>query len=247
MQINSKNQKILIWSDWHQDYNTIKKIIKHENADINVSLGDEFDSFILDSDDDVYQSAILTKKFLNNKNTINLWGNHSLSYGFKDNRYTKCSGYELRKQNIIDRVLTRDDWDKFKWYVWIDDWFCTHSGIHPNFIHPKIDITNKVAFSHWLDAESRAANTALISGTNHWFYGAGRARSGSQFKGGIVWLDANLEFEEIEGLKQAFGHTVNRNGKIQTIGNSLNIDTMLQQYITITDGKLEIKNYSDIP
>ena len=52
MKISSKKQKILILSDVHQDINRLDKIIKTENADINVCLGDWFDSFIYDESSD---------------------------------------------------------------------------------------------------------------------------------------------------------------------------------------------------
>ena len=50
MKVSSENKKILIFSDVHQDINKLSKIISHESADINVCLGDWFDSFFFDSD-----------------------------------------------------------------------------------------------------------------------------------------------------------------------------------------------------
>ena len=44
MKISSSNKKILIFSDPHQELDKVKKIIQAEKADINVCLGDWFDS-----------------------------------------------------------------------------------------------------------------------------------------------------------------------------------------------------------
>lgn len=48
MNISSTGKKILIISDIHNDVDKVDKIIKSEGADINLVLGDWFDSFIYD-------------------------------------------------------------------------------------------------------------------------------------------------------------------------------------------------------
>ena len=52
MKISSKGNKILIFSDVHQSIEALIKIISHEKADINICLGDWFDSRFFDSDTD---------------------------------------------------------------------------------------------------------------------------------------------------------------------------------------------------
>ena len=79
MKINSKGNKILIFSDVHQSIETLNKIIAHEKADINVCLGDWFDSFFFDSDTDYKSTAIeLRETFLTKSSNITLFGNHDL-------------------------------------------------------------------------------------------------------------------------------------------------------------------------
>mgnify|MGYP001233479350 CR=1 FL=1 len=75
MKINSQGNKILIFSDVHQNIEKFTKIISHEKADINICLGDWFDSFFLDN------SICLLGKYINE----NLW----------EKLYTKA------KKNII--------------------------------------------------------------------------------------------------------------------------------------------------
>jgi hypothetical protein len=170
----------------------------------------------------------------------------------------RCSGYTEEKDSLIcdifgDRYhLIRD---KFKWYIYIDNYLCTHAGIHPMYLHPKINVANKKEVCAWLDAEANTACRNLITGQNHWFCYIGRSRYGNAPKGGITWLDWDNEFEPIEGVTQIVGHTHSRTDKIRKHhldGNlsvsdgDLCIDCGLNQWITITNGRLEIKSYIDL-
>jgi hypothetical protein len=104
--------------------------------------------------------------------------------------------------------------------------------------------------------EIERANIALRTDQNHWFYYAGRSRGGPKKGGGIVWLDFKQEFQPIEGLKQIVGHTYHKNGRVNPHhldGNvnpadcdNLCIDNGLNEYIVFSNGKLEIKKFSDI-
>jgi len=69
-------------------------------------------------------------------------------------------------------------------------------------------------------------------------------------------LDFDREFQPIEDLKQIVGHTHRRGGTIQqhhtegfsnlTEANNLCIDCNVNQWLTITNGKMEIKSYRDL-
>jgi len=91
----------------------------------------------------------------------------------------------------------------------------------------------------------------------HWFYGVGHARGGNLKAGGIVWCDFDHEFQPIDDLRQIVGHTnqwetgkatqYHRDGAINIVdANNICIDCNLSQYLTITNGKMELKNYSDL-
>jgi ribose 5-phosphate isomerase len=75
--------------------------------------------------------------------------------------------------------------------------------------------------------------------------------------GGIVWCDFDDEFSPIDDLKQIVGHTSqwetgrakqhNSEGYINiTDANNICIDCHLNQYITIANGKIELKDYADL-
>ena len=99
MKISSTNKKILVFSDVHQDINRLEKIIKAEDADINVCLGDWFDSFNYDENSDFIKTAVFLKDYISKSKNITLWGNHDTHYLSK-NQYTLCSGYTTHKYTL---------------------------------------------------------------------------------------------------------------------------------------------------
>lgn len=257
MKFNSANKKILIVSDIHNEVNKLDKIIKHESADINVCLGDWFDSFYKDEDIHYKNAAAYLIDYLSAPNNYTLFGNHDLHYLFKNNRYIICSGYEDGKYISIDGVLgenRKNIINRFNWFFFIDDILCTHAGLHPNFINPAVK--NNGDLEIFLANEAEQANIAIATGQNHWFYFAGASRGGRSKAGGIVWLDFAREFAPIDGLKQIVGHTYHRNLKVNPHHSDLNInpidcenlciDNGLNEYVIISNGKLEIKKFIDI-
>jgi hypothetical protein len=248
MKINSKGKKILIFSDPHQEIEKLVKIISHEAADINICLGDWFDSHFRNHIKDYKDTANYLMQYLGSSNNITLFGNHDTQY-LSNNKYTICSGYGEDKHEVINRTLGPNKnqiVDKFKWFVWLDDYLCTHAGLHGNFIDPAAENVSDINL--FLEKEEKRANIKLKIGDEHWFYMAGRARGGPYPKGGITWLDFDREFAPIEGLSQIVGHTYRKNAQITEWRNTKNycIDTNLSEWVTITNGKLEIKNYKDL-
>jgi predicted phosphodiesterase len=47
IKLDSKHKKIVIVADPHNDINKIDNIIKREDADINICLGDWYDSYMI--------------------------------------------------------------------------------------------------------------------------------------------------------------------------------------------------------
>ena len=256
MTFDSHKKKIVILSDLHNNIEKFNKIIQHESADINLCLGDWFDSFILDENDDYKKTTDYLMRYLSAPNNYTLFGNHDLHYLF-NNHYTMCSGYEDRKYFAIDEILgseRQNITNKFKWRFWVDDYLCTHAGLFSDYIDPSVK--NNYDLNLFFIKEIERANIALVTDQNHWFYFAGRSRGGPKKAGGIVWLDFKQEFQPIEGLKQIVGHTYHKNGKVNPHhldGNvnpadcdNLCIDNGLNEYIVISNGKLEIKKFLDI-
>lgn len=253
MKLTSKNKRILVLADPHQEVNKLDRIIEAEAADEVVCLGDWFDSFFLNSPRHVENTCKFLINFLNKKNYHTLIGNHDLHY-FYPSKYTICSGYTNDKRDCIDEMLgplKNHLAKKFKWYIQIDDFLCTHAGVSSVHFFPYLKV-NKI--SDWLDNEGHVANLRLQTGEPHWFYEAGKARSGKLNKGGIVWLDFDTEFEPIEELKQIVGHTYGKSVRPHHLEGSLNpndwkdicVDCNMNQYLIIHNNKIEVKNYIDL-
>jgi hypothetical protein len=254
-EINSKNKIILVLSDVHQNIDKFEYILKHENYDFVVHLGDFFDSFIYDSVNDLKKTCDFIKKWIFKENFYTCIGNHDIQYFF-DNNTTICSGYSRDKDLFITDCFgsfLSPIRDKFLWYLWIDDFLCSHAGIN-NRSFPFNQEINKPAITTWLDEQVNQAIPQLINGGRHWLYGAGEGRGGRQKIGGITWQDFDTEFEPIDGLKQLVGHSSHdRILNHYTDGNldftqceNLDIDCHLNQYLLIHNGKLTIKNYKDL-
>lgn len=197
--------KTLIIPDIHNCIDKVDKIIAHEVADRIVFLGDYFDDF-----GDDYQTALQTAHWLaaslEQPNRIHLMGNHDIGYAIPHRSY-KCSGYETGKDYAINAVLKETDWRKLKTHTWVDDYLCSHAGVH-SFYYQKYG-ENK-PFNQWLDEicheamENAYANKPALP-----ILRAGTSRGGSEVHGGIMWCD-RTEFVGIDGVNQIFGHTPNK-------------------------------------
>ena len=249
MNISSKNKTILLFGDMHQEVDKVEYILKHENYDEVVNVGDELDSFHQNSKEDVIKTCNFIKKYIFKENFHFIWANHTLQYLY-DNPNLICSGYEREKDILITKELgdlMPAIRDKFKWYLFVGDYLCSHAGLHPNFLPPRQKLDKK-SLSKWLDEQIKQAEPALIHGGRHWMFLAGHGRGGSQRVGGLTWLCQHSEFEPIEGLNQILGHSFNPSvAKIED-KNSINydIDCNMNQYMMITNGKITIKKYIDL-
>lgn len=259
LKLSSNKQKIVIVADPHNNHKKLDTILKKEDGDINICLGDWFDSFHLDDPSDYTATATYLKDtFLPNPKNYTLFGNHDIHYLFKS-PVCWCSGYEHWKYNAIDKVLGSDRGsiqEKFYWAIVVDDILLTHAGLDRRLLTPICDDSNEVIFKY-LDESAKDANTKIKINERHWFYEAGYARGGRNKAGGIVWCDFNEEFQPIDELRQIVGHTnqyrtgraaqYHREGFTNIVeANNICIDCNLSQYITITNGKMELKNYSDL-
>ena len=258
LKLSSNNKKIVIAADPHNNHTKLDTIFVKEAGDINICLGDWFDSFSLDETSNYIATATYLKDvFLPNPKNYTLFGNHDLHYLFNAPT-TWCSGYEQWKYDAIDKVIGKvrgHIQDKFYWSIVVDDILLTHAGLDRRML-PPICATNEIIFKY-LDQSDNEARTKLKINDLHWFYGVGYARGGNLKAGGIVWCDFDHEFQPIDDLRQIVGHTnqwetgkatqYHRDGAINIVdANNICIDCNLSQYITITNGKMELKNYSDL-
>jgi len=250
VKLDSSNKRILVISDIHQESDKANKIIKKEDADEVVILGDFFDSFQKNSESDTEKTCNFLLECFQTEKMFVLWGNHDLHY-FHPSRHTICSGYSSIRQTSINTLLYPIKnylSKKFKWYIQIDDFICTHAGLSSFHFYPNLNLEK---ISEWLDQEAETATIKLQINDSHWFYGAGKTRRGKLEKGGIVWLDFNYEFEPINGLKQIMGHTFEKIIRPDYSEKSSNpndwrnicIDCNLNQYLIIDNKKIKVVDF----
>jgi hypothetical protein len=258
MNINSVGAKVLLFSDVHMQIDRVKKIIKHEAADINVFLGDLFDTFDEELDQpDYYNVACeFLDGFQANSNNVYCLGNHDLGYLLKFNPSLNCSGYRPSKHRVIDKYFNcRKTWRRwFKFHVYVDDYLCTHAGLHPRWLGAYTD-GNFESIDAFLKHETKRAELNIELQQKHWFWAAGYARGGDYSHGGLVWLDEE-EFEPISGVKQICGHSNSRDAKVYVPAQepdknpltspNIIIDCNLMEYVVIQDGKRMIKSFLDL-
>lgn len=225
--------KTLIIPDIHTNFSVVDKVVEKEKADRVCLLGDIFDQFY-----DTPQQNREAAKWLKGCGYDWCYGNHDLSYGFL-NPDLKCSGYTVAKDFAINETMNLTDWEKGKFFIWVDDWLLTHAGLDVRHVPPLYGKEFKV----WLDDQNTKARALLNSQENHWFWMAGKARGGSCQVGGLTWCDFDREFEPIPELRQIFGHTPQAEPAYYKHKGSENIclDTHLNHYILMEDGDYQVK------
>jgi len=232
------HDKTLIIPDIHNDYPTAEKIIKKENPDKIIFLGDYFDDFY-DTVKDAANVAKWLVKSLQQKSRIHLIGNHDLSY-MTNNPSLKCTGYDTGKHEEIKKHDI--DWSMLKMHYWLNyDWLCTHAGFSNDFFMQqhtiKSDTIQKV-----LDFSKKDLEKIHDVNYDHSFFQVGFARGGSNVVGGTLWCGYE-EFEDILGINQIFGHTRGNSVRHSKTENSEHycIDTGLHHYAVYQKGKMKIK------
>lgn len=257
MQFDSTNKTILLVSDVHQEVAKLRTILAKESWDIAICLGDWFDSYDYNSPSDTQATCDFLKEWLPKPNFFSLLGNHDVTYLY-GNPNTFCSGYSPSKLKIFYESWGTGDAframrQKFLWYVWVDDFLCSHGGVHSYHFPPRFQV-NKKNITKWLDKQIQIATPRLETGDRFWLYGAGIGRGGYYSAGGLTWLCFDSEFEPVEGLKQIVGHTSHpsilnhvSDGNLDlTQCENLDIDCHLNQYLLVQNGKLVIKRFCDL-
>jgi hypothetical protein len=231
----------LIIPDIHTNHTRAEEIIQREAPDHVVFLGDYFDEFG-DTPDTNAKTAIWLRDSLLKSNRTHLWGNHDVSYGFIAPR-AKCSGYTPQKDNAINSILDYNSWNKLKLHTWVDGILLTHAGLHPFHVPTEMS-KDRDKMKQWLVEEEAFAKKMMNQNKNHWMFQAGQARGGNYPIGGIVWCDADREFENVVGLSQIFGHTPQVQPRMMFDADAHNctqswaLDTRFLWYATIKNGKV---------
>jgi hypothetical protein len=250
-------EKRLLLSDCHLKPDRVEKIVKAEDPDKIICLGDYFDPKGNTPTIELWrETARSVKKWLYDPRFTLLLGNHDTSY-CASNRCLTTGNWSCEAQDIVDEFLTPDDWAKFKLYYWLDDWLITHAGLHANYRALLGEDLKKGLEA----AEVEARKTMNTGDKPHWFFNVGYCRGGWASWGGITWCDFEDEFSPVPGLKQIFGHTVldephwrasmgrsvpNSQFKWEEKDWNLALDTRLNHY-AVYDGKtMVVKAYADL-
>lgn len=215
--------RTLILPDLHTGFIRAEAIISKEKYDKIVFLGDYFDAFY-DTLEETQQVAFWLKGSLKDPTRIHLLGNHDLAYLNQD---FLCSGFTENK--LITIKNTKVNLGKLIDYYWIDDWLCTHAGLSNDFFNA-YNYKGKTVDRFLKDITSDKEGKKRL-------YDCSVFRGGKNAFGGIVWCDY-MEFIDIKGVKQIFGHTkgdlrhqVNANMKdISKSSEHYCIDTGLKHY-----------------
>jgi hypothetical protein len=205
--------KYLILPDVHNRWEKVEKIIKSVKPDKTIFLGDYFDDFG-DNPHIIADVADWFHHSVNQKDRVHVCGNHDLHYWFKDNKNMRCSGYEQFKSVTINDFVTKQDWEKLKFFYILDNrWLLSHAGVHPSWIESSKFKPNVIseyslrAINRRLIGESAEAKKLFYANSMHWFAMPGFSRSSCPYYGGITWCDWNNEFHPIRGIHQIVGHT----------------------------------------
>lgn len=244
------NGRILCISDIHQNVEWAKAVIALEkgNYDHIVFLGDFFDSFW--EYPKVYTVSNTAKFIIEviygayGPNTL-LLGNHDLAYleawrsssKFHNPKYlfNACSGYTNSKANEISKVLTWDNWKKFKLFALCNGWLLTHAGLRANNFRPFLDPKKSLGV---LEQEFNEAVNHVNAFPHHLFV-VGKDCGGPAEFGGPLWLRPDY-FEDNEiPFPQIFGHTHTGKGMVKQYGRSFCIDGGQTSYCIIQpDGNI---------
>lgn len=189
----------LIVPDVHEQIIKLRQILECHEPSVEhvVFLGDFMDTF-----DGLTPATAATIQWLASNlakpQYTFLWGNHDIHYAYPLSPLIS-SGYDLTKQTMLNEALSRADWDHFKLVHFHEPTgiMLSHAGLHPYWLDESIPIQDDI----------EAAMIAVKAGNVTRLLRAGVARGGRQSYGGLTWLDWNLEFKPISGLRQIVGHT----------------------------------------
>jgi hypothetical protein len=225
--------KVLVIGDIHQSHQTADRYIENWNGPI-IFLGDYFDQFH-DSPQDAAETALWLKNSLRQPNRIHLMGNHDFHYRLPFGCNNFCSGYSPDKHQAINKVLTKEDWDKVKYFHAENNCWFSHAGIsYKWFSHPVHGVTvegiNDVIAKAQIDIEGQ-----IYNGSNFFaIWGADFYRGGRFDKGGLLWCDWRI-LDFFQDIVQVVGHTPRDEVKAHSRkgGTNINVDTHLKECIIL--------------
>jgi hypothetical protein len=204
----------LILPDLHLKHALADQILSAEKGNYSrvICAGDVFDDFN-DTVEENRKTAEWFVEKINDPSWVMLRSNHSISYEFSYNRHAYCSGFTLEKAAAINKIVSREDWNKQKTFHYTENFLFTHAGLCKGFLDMMVDSGFSEHFEYTIENilkhlsvwEARGLE-ALETARSHPFFGAGWDRGGDQKKGSPIWVDFS-SLVNIPGLKQICFHT----------------------------------------
>lgn len=227
-------KNILVIGDVHHKISRVEKALSGWKGRV-IFIGDYFDDF----NDSPFESSLMAewlKESLKDPLRIHLCGNHDLSYMALPYKYS-CSGFTISKYNIINQILTREDWNKISFFHDENDFWFSHAGIKRFwFSDPILGINAEI-----IKNKIKKATEDILLGPseeNKCIWASDFHRGGRFKDGGLLWAHySDVEF--YEGITQIIGHTYCK--KIEFLdddgGKCINVDTNMNQVLEITEDK----------
>ncbi len=250
--------------DIHQRIASVSSILSAESsADEFVFLGDWFDCW--DSSSPGTASFDETCRYLRSLMTshprssrfVFLLGNHDLPYIYQNSASSRsavkgaeryaCSGFSRSKARAFRKAFYDHGYrdklflEKFRIAHRSQGITLSHAGIHASHLLKGEAVEEMVLYrlpSIWLNFRNAAySGNGLLSD-------CGKCRGGSETRGGLLWLDWNMEFAHSERLgRQIVGHTHVPEPECRAMGTpseSWDIDTG-RNYGVIIDGRVVLR------
>lgn len=219
--------------------NKLQTIVKIDEV---IFTGDYFDDFN-DNPTIAAGTAHWLKERIRNPRPwkeIYLVGNHDLPYYCEvlTEQYN-CPGYDKYKDEAINNILTREDWNQLKGAYYTQGWLVSHAGFSYNLVaHPVTGVPSP----EQLVEEANAGLLEASNGATNKYYLAGW-RMAEPHEGGITWSDWNNEYIPITAIPQIVGHTPGsfiRAKRVTKERTDYCIDCGGAAVLIIKDGVLEV-------
>ena len=194
--------KIIVIGDGHNHWKEIEAIVDRFPEHKIIQIGDQFDDF---GDNIVIakDTARSVKRLMEKSNYVQLFGNHDMPYCPKYKKLD-CSGFTFEKYDAINTILTKEDWDKYKFYHHENGWYFSHAGITKHwFADP---LTGEITPERVDSVIAESCQQYDMNLTPYAIYGADFYRGGRLQVGGLVWCDWR-GLPLIPNVKQVVGHT----------------------------------------
>jgi hypothetical protein len=228
--------------DVHLKLNKLKNLLKKNESlfDHVVFLGDYFDYFVegMDGHCTSEEMAKWLRVNLDNPKYTFLMGNHDIAYRCNYYHSNMC-GFTFDKNKRINKILTEEDWKKFKYFdiTKIKDiyWVASHAGFNRKWwpVYNPISKLEEMQNAFINDVHSQLKHPWLQPGNDRGFI--------TQEVGGTLWCDWNM-ISDIPNVRQIVGHTPSAFPRV-TLHN-FNIDTNLDFAGSFSDDELSTAFYT---